>query len=117
MVNQAYTNSLKEKMPYTIDHRLLMKDGSVKFVHEQCETWFDQNGQPIRSVGTVQDITEHKKAEIQLHSQLDELRRWQRVVIGREERILALKREINTLCERLGEQSRYPSAVPTPDMK
>ncbi|MEW6288059.1 MAG: PAS domain S-box protein [Chloroflexota bacterium] len=63
MVNQAYIDSLKNKTPYLIVHRLLMKDGSVKFVYERCETYYDEQGQPIRSIGTVQDITERKQIE------------------------------------------------------
>jgi PAS domain S-box-containing protein len=73
MVNQAYTNSLETRTPYEIDHRLLMKDGSVKFVHEQCENFFDGNGSPLRSIGTVQDITGRKQAEAERQGQLDEL--------------------------------------------
>jgi len=66
MVDQAYSDSLKNRTPYGIDHRLLMKDGSVKFVHEQCETWFDGDGNPLRSIGTVQNITVRKQAEEKL---------------------------------------------------
>ncbi|MBU0485301.1 MAG: PAS domain S-box protein [Proteobacteria bacterium] len=62
MVNAAYTYSLKNKLPYAIDHRLLFADGRVKYVHEQCETFWE-NDQPVRSLGTVQDITEHTLAE------------------------------------------------------
>jgi len=61
-VNVAYTNSLKTHTPYTIDHRLLFADGRIKFVHEQCETFYEDD-KPVRSVGTVQDITERKRAE------------------------------------------------------
>jgi PAS domain S-box-containing protein len=62
-VNYAYTNSLKTRIPYTIDHRLLFADGRIKYVHEQCETFYDETGKPIRSLGIVQDITERKKSE------------------------------------------------------
>ncbi len=65
-VNEAYTQSLKTREPYEIDHRLLLKDGTQKVVHERCETWFDEAGRPFRSVGTVQDITERKAAEAAL---------------------------------------------------
>lgn len=58
MVNEAYTNSLKTKLPYKITHRLKYKDGSIRFVEEQCETFYDPNGNPIKSIGTVQDITD-----------------------------------------------------------
>jgi PAS domain S-box-containing protein len=62
-VNKAYTSSLETHNPYEIDHRLLMPDGRVKCVHERCETFYDIDGYPLRSVGTVQDISERQKAE------------------------------------------------------
>jgi len=65
-VNRAYTESLKNKAPYSIEHRLRMADGSIKYVREQCETFYDENGKPVRSAGTVQDITEHARTEEQL---------------------------------------------------
>jgi diguanylate cyclase (GGDEF)-like protein/PAS domain S-box-containing protein len=57
-VNQAYTQSLEDRQPYDIEHRLLFADGRVKWVHEHCSTEFDASGKPLRSVGAVQDITE-----------------------------------------------------------
>jgi PAS domain S-box-containing protein len=68
LVNQAYQESVKNKTPYDIVHRLLMKDGTVKFVHEICRTEYDKDGNPIRSIGTVQDITELKHVEEELAS-------------------------------------------------
>ena len=65
-VDAAFENSVKNGVPYAIDHRLLFADGRVKFVREQCETHYDQDGSPLRSVGTVQDITERKMAEEEL---------------------------------------------------
>jgi len=62
-VNQAYTNSLQTKQKYEITHRLLMPDGRIKYVMEQCRSYFDENGTPLRSIGTVQDITRYKKVE------------------------------------------------------
>jgi len=62
-VNKAYTDSVKNRIPYNIVHRLLMKDGRIKYVNERCETFYDENGNPLRSIGTVQDVTKQKKAE------------------------------------------------------
>ena len=62
-VDRIYTESVKSKTPYDIVHRLLMKDGRVKFVNERCETYYDPAGRPLRSIGTVQDVTERKRAE------------------------------------------------------
>lgn len=57
-VNQAYLDSLKHQEPYSIDHRLMMPDGRVKYVHEECVSQFDVKGRAICSEGTVHDITE-----------------------------------------------------------
>lgn len=62
-VNAAYTQSLETRKPYAITHRLIMQDGRIKYVHEQCQTFYSPDGEPLRSVGTVQDITESKKSE------------------------------------------------------
>lgn len=60
-VTAAYENSLLNRSAYEITHRLLMPDGRVKWVNERCDTFYDDNGQPINSIGTVQDITVHKQ--------------------------------------------------------
>ncbi|MDD2914012.1 MAG: PAS domain-containing protein [Gallionella sp.] len=66
LVNNAYSESVKSKIPYDIVHRLLMQDGRVKYVNEKCETHYGEDGKPLRSVGTVHDITERKKIEMEL---------------------------------------------------
>lgn len=57
MVDEAYRNSVATAKPYKIRHRLLMKDGRIKYVEERCETTYNDNGEPLRSVGTIQDIS------------------------------------------------------------
>jgi len=58
MVDHAYAESLRTSQPYQVTHRLLMPDGRVKWVEERAETQFRPDGTPIRSMGTIQDITE-----------------------------------------------------------
>jgi PAS domain S-box-containing protein len=60
--------------------------------------------------GVGLDVTERRKAERRIEEQLDELRRWHTVTLGREGRILQLKAEINQLLGELGRPPRYPSA-------
>ena len=67
-VNSAYARSLETREPYEISHRLLMRDGRVKWVTERCNSYFDAEGKPLRSVGTVQDVTDRRRAEEQLRS-------------------------------------------------
>ncbi|OQY05036.1 MAG: hypothetical protein B6I20_01945 [Bacteroidetes bacterium 4572_117] len=65
-VNEAYTNSLKTKLPYKIEHRLLLKSGKIKHVVEKCDTEYDSTGKPLRSVGMVLDITSQIEKELAL---------------------------------------------------
>ena len=62
MVNNAYLNSLETRQKYKISHRLQFPDGRIKWVEERCETEFDGEGEPVLSRGTVQDISDLKKA-------------------------------------------------------
>lgn len=62
-VNKAYTESVAGRTPYRIVHRLQMPDGRIKWVEERGQTWYDETGTPLRSAGTVQDITELKLGE------------------------------------------------------
>lgn len=64
-VNRTYTASVENHTSYDIDHRLLMADGSVKWVNETCKTFYDENGKPLRSAGTTLNITERKRSEAQ----------------------------------------------------
>jgi PAS domain S-box-containing protein len=72
-VNAAYTRSLETREPYAITHRLLFPDGRIKYVREQCQNEFSPQGQPLRSIGTVQDITESKRTEMELERHRDHL--------------------------------------------
>ncbi|ALP53337.1 hypothetical protein Tel_09320 [Candidatus Tenderia electrophaga] len=62
-VNKAYKDSAENKTPYNIVHRLLLKDGTLKYVNEKCITYYNDKGDPIRSVGMVQDVTERVLTE------------------------------------------------------
>ncbi len=73
-VNAAFARSLESHLPYGITHRLLMPDGRIKYVREQGETSFKENGQPLYSLGTVQDITELTRVEQELLQERDSTR-------------------------------------------
>ncbi len=62
-VIRSVNEALYENKIYSIDYRIVLPDGSIRFVHEQGEVFFDSNGKPNKMLGTVQDITERKQAE------------------------------------------------------
>lgn len=58
MVVRVYNEALAYKTPYDVTHRLLFKDGRIKYVHEWGQTSYDTSGNPVRSIGMTQDVTE-----------------------------------------------------------
>jgi PAS domain S-box-containing protein len=61
-------------------------------------------------LGWLMDITERKQAERELQEQMEELERFSHLTINREEMMIQLKEEINTLRERMGEEKKYKIA-------
>jgi len=68
-VHAAYLQSVKLGEPYALNHRLLMSDGRVKYVRSQGETFRDEQGEPVRTAGTIQDISDQQRVAV-LESQL-----------------------------------------------
>jgi HD-GYP domain-containing protein (c-di-GMP phosphodiesterase class II) len=56
--------------PYDILHRLCMPDGRVKYVNERCQTFYDGHGKPLRSIGTIIDVTERWQSQQKLDAVL-----------------------------------------------
>jgi PAS domain S-box-containing protein len=61
-VHAAYEGSVRARQPYDVSHRLHMQDGRVKHVRERGETFYAEDGSPLRSIGTVQDVTSEVEA-------------------------------------------------------
>ncbi len=66
LVNNSYMSSLEAKIGYHVKHRIIRESGEIGFVEERCEHEFDEDGNPIRSIGTVHDITKQKIAQNEL---------------------------------------------------
>jgi hypothetical protein len=79
------------------------------------EGWFVFTADPILDVDgrfngivhIVNNITERKLTDLKMSEQLDELRRLHDSILGREIRVIEVKKEVNELLARLGEAPRY----------
>jgi PAS domain S-box-containing protein len=60
--------------PYTIELEVVRPDGAHRWVAGQAEVECDAQGRPARLVGTAQDFTERKLAELELRKTRDEVR-------------------------------------------
>lgn len=65
-INSIIEESMKTGSDYEFENRLIMPDGSIKFVRSKGTYIKNKEGRPIKSVGTLLDITEYKKTEERL---------------------------------------------------
>ncbi len=105
MVNKAYTDSVSSRVPYNIVHRLKMPDGRIKYVNEMCETYYAEDGKPLRSVGTVHDITERKLAEEEIKALNRDL---EQRVIERTAQLEAANKELEAFSYSVSHDLRTP---------
>jgi len=63
---QAALDASFKGEPYEVDHRVLRPDGEVRIVHELGYMDLDSDGEPLRMLGTVQDITVRRRLEDEL---------------------------------------------------
>jgi PAS domain S-box-containing protein len=63
---QAVAEALRGGRPYDVEYRVVRPNGEVRIVHSQGDVMRDESGRPRRMFGTVQDITERKRAEQRL---------------------------------------------------
>jgi PAS domain S-box-containing protein len=65
-VREQVERAFTERAPFTFEHRLVHPDGSVRWSLSRGRVITDEQGAPVRMVGTAQDVTDQKR--------LDELR-------------------------------------------
>lgn len=72
LVNEAYTNSVKDGTSYRVEHRIVTAEGKEKYVEERCVHRFNKNGKVTGSIGTIHDMTSSKEndKELQLASKV-----------------------------------------------
>ena len=95
---------------HVTDEVLWRKDGR-SFPVEYSSTPIIKDGKVMGAVVTFRDITERKQAEKELKEHMEELERFSRLTIDREEKMIQLKEEINNLLEQTGKEKKYKIVV------
>jgi PAS domain S-box-containing protein len=66
LVCSKIAQTLREKQYPSFDHRILRPDGTERIIHAQAEVILDETGNPVKLIGTAQDVTERRRAEAAL---------------------------------------------------
>jgi PAS domain S-box-containing protein len=61
-----YKTCLREKKLYDTIHQITLHNGKIKMIHRKGEFIYDEHGDPLKMIGTTQDITEEYRVQQEL---------------------------------------------------
>lgn len=96
IIKQVYA----DRQPFAFFHRIVRPDGTVRNLQARGKVVADSKGTLMSMYGTGQDVTELKKVETELRQRTEELETMNKTMIGRELKMIELKKEIETLKEQ-----------------
>ncbi len=70
-VKRAITRALQGQEPSSMDHRIILPDGTERVMQVRAEVIRDEQRRPVRMAGTVYDVTERKKTEDNIKHRAD----------------------------------------------
>ncbi|HEX4943460.1 MAG TPA: PAS domain S-box protein, partial [Usitatibacteraceae bacterium] len=105
--DRGIAHAIENRAPFHQRYRVARKDGIWLTMQDDGYFLLDASGAISRMVCFVVDVTERSRVQSRIEEQLDELRRWHAAMLGRETRILELKREVNGLLAAAGQSPRY----------
>lgn len=109
-LEQAHRRAEEERRPYVLRVRLLFSAARIKHVLKCGQTFFDDHGAPLWTVGTVQDISRQVQIETELQESAQRSRLENEILVLLDERTLSTE----DLLERVAEL--LPPAMPAPDL-
>ena len=100
VINQTLSTGKLQQIEYVLDidgvnRWFAGRVAKLKFQNTECVLW------------SARDSTERKKAERELQERMNELEIFYRATLGREQRVIELKQEVNELLEQLGKNKKY----------
>jgi PAS domain S-box-containing protein len=90
---------------FDMNKRYIQPDGSFVWINMTIAPLKVEDKTQPRHLCMIEDITERKAAEEELRKRADELEKFNRLAVGRELKMIELKKEINAL---LGESGKEP---------
>jgi PAS domain S-box-containing protein len=88
-----------------LEHRMIRSNGEMRNVYSRVKVYRDEHGNPLRLLGSTQDITDRKQAELQIERhmrQLTALEHMGQTVVASLDLAVVLRRVIEEISSLLG---------------
>lgn len=96
LVVDSISAAVQRGRDYQIEHRILWPDGTVRWIAETGDVIRDPSGAAVRMVGVAQDVTERKKAQVEIQKLNEQL----------EQRVIERTAELTEANRQLREEMR-----------
>ena len=73
-VQAILDDAVRRGCEFSLDYRIILQDGAVKFIHGSAYPAFTESGELVEFIGAVRDVTEQIKAESALENALAKVR-------------------------------------------
>lgn len=69
LFQRKFASAVKKQKTYKLEHRIIRPDGSIRWIHNLAQPFFDEQKNLLRYVGTTMDITERKREDSEAQKQ------------------------------------------------
>ena len=111
LVVECFDGVIQSGKPDRYETKYVTAEGETKYFDVRVSPIKDKDGNITGLINTSNNITERKQAEEKLKSRNRELQTFYDAAVGRELKVIELKKEINELLERSGEKPKYETPV------
>lgn len=98
LVDTAMQKTMKNSLPFAVDHKIANPVGKKDvWVHSEGHAVLDDKNHVVEVIGTIQEVTSRKTAEIAAENRAEEMESVNKFMINREVKMSELKERIKEL--------------------
>jgi len=101
------TNSFTKGTTHQVSDEVLWRKDGSPFPVEYSSTAIRKDGRVVGAVVTFRDVSERKRVEEERRQYVEELEGFNKLIVGREEKMIELKEEINDMLVKMGQEKKY----------
>ncbi len=109
-----YSRSLPEGRGFRGELPHVTPSGGRFWLQVELQPVVNERANPVNFIIIASDVTERRQAEERLRGTLAEVERFNRLMVGRETRVVELKLEVNALLRELARPPAYAPDEPRP---